>query len=71
MKIITLKIPEARYSFFMELIRQLNFEVSVETEIPDNHKMVVRDRMQNAVEEEMLLWNEARKKLSFNDNQQK
>lgn len=36
MKKVTLKIPDKKLAFFMELINQLGFEVSEETKVPRN-----------------------------------
>ena len=45
MKEITLKIPEERLSFFMELVEQLGFEIAGELEISEEHKALVRERI--------------------------
>ena len=45
MKEVTLKIPENRLTFFMELVEQLGFEVAGEVEISEEHKGIVRDRI--------------------------
>ena len=45
MKEVTLKIPENRLTFFMELVEQLGFEVAGELEISEEHKAIVRDRI--------------------------
>ncbi len=65
MKEITLKIPNEKFGFFMELIQQLGFEISEEIEIPEEHKNIVRERIETAEPEDMIPWEEARKQLSF------
>lgn len=60
---ITLKIPENKLRFFMELVKQLGIEISSETAIPDSHKDVVRARLKTAKAEEMVPWQDARKQF--------
>jgi hypothetical protein len=58
MKEVTLKIPESRLTFFMELVEQLGFEVAGELEISEEHKAIVRDRIKKSDEnpERLLDW---------------
>ena len=65
MKEVTLKIPDKKLGFFMELIKQLGFEVSEEVEIPEEHKAIVRERIKTANAEEMIPWKEARKQFTL------
>ncbi len=65
MKEVILRIPEQKLDFFMELFRQLGIEVSQEEEIPEEHKAIVRERLKNSRPEDMIPWEEARKRLSF------
>lgn len=65
MKEIKLKVPDAKLQFFMELINQLGFEVSEESEIPEEHKAIVRERIKTAKPEEMVSWKNARKQFTF------
>lgn len=51
MKEVTLKIPDKKLGFFMELVKQLGFEVTQEVEIPEEYKNIVRDRIQKSVNE--------------------
>ena len=67
MKEIKLRVPDAKLHFFMELIKQLGFEVSEETEIPEEHKAIVRERIKTAKPEDMIPWEEARKEFTFKD----
>ena len=67
MKEITLKIPESKISFFMELVRELGLE-EVTTDdflIPEEHKVLVRERIKNAKEDDFIPWDEARENLTF------
>ena len=64
MKEIILKIPENKVAFFMELIKQLGFEVSEEAEVSDEQKNIVRERISTANEEEMISWKQARKQFN-------
>lgn len=64
MKEITLKIPDKKLGFFMELVKQLGFEVTKdELVIPEEHKKIVRDRIKNTKPEDYIPWEEARKQL--------
>lgn len=65
MKEVTLKIPDNKLSFFMELIKQLGFEVTQEVEIPEEQKKIVRERISSAKPEDMIPWKDARKQLTF------
>lgn len=65
MKEVTLKIPDKKLGFFMELIKQLGFEVTEEVEIPEEHKAIVRERIRTAKADDMVPWKEARKQLTF------
>ena len=46
MREITLKIPEDKVDFFLELIKQLDLEVAEFDVIPEAHKEIVRERIQ-------------------------
>jgi hypothetical protein len=65
MKEVTIKIPDKKFGFFMELILQLGFEVAGEAEIPEEHKAIVRERIRTAKAGDMVPWKEARKQLTF------
>lgn len=45
MKEITLKIPDNKVEFFIELIKQLGLELSEEKDILEEHKRIVRERI--------------------------
>lgn len=65
MKEVTLKIPDNKYQFFMELVRNLGFEKADELDIPEEHKSIVRERIKNSKPEDLIPWQEARKQLRF------
>lgn len=67
MKEVTLKIPENKFDFFMELIKNLGLEVSENIEIPESHKAQVRERMERSSETpaRLLDWDQAEKHLNL------
>lgn len=65
MKEVTLKIPEKKFNFFMELIKELGFKVASDVDIPEEHKTIVRERIKTAKPEHMVFWKEARKQFTF------
>jgi len=59
MKEITLKIPEKKFQFFLELVKQLGLEIeNSKTSIPKKHKEIVLDRIKKTKEEDLLNWDE-------------
>ena len=68
MKEVTLKIPENKVSFFMELVKQLGLEVTEEVDISEHHKIIVRERIRTTKAEEMVSWKEAQKQLHHKGN---
>ena len=63
---ITLKIPDTKFSFFMELVKQLGIEVDNKNiEIPEEHKNLVRERIKTAKQEDYVSWEDAREQLKF------
>ena len=67
MKEVTLKVPDAKLSFFLELVKELGFEITNEVQVSEEHKAVVRDRIKKAKPEDATLWKDARKKFIFKD----
>ncbi len=65
MREITLKIPEDKVDFFLELIKQLDLEVAEFDVIPEAHKEIVRERIQNSDASKLVSWEEARKELKY------
>ena len=59
MREITLKVPDTKLRFFMELFKQLGLEVKdEELIISKKHQEIVMDRIQNTKEEELLNWDD-------------
>ena len=67
MKEITLKIPEKKLDFFMELVDQLGFEISHPMEISEEDKAVVRERIRrsNQEPERLLDWDKVKDDFKF------
>ncbi len=67
MKEITIKIPNEKLNLFLELAKKLGLEISDEfPDIPEEHKTIVRNRVKTENQNEMILWEEARKKFTYN-----
>lgn len=59
MKEITLKVPDTKLRFFMELFKQLGLEIKdEELVISKKHQEIVMDRIQNTKEEDLLNWDD-------------
>lgn len=61
MKEITLKIPDHKVDFVMELIKQLGLEITAEQqEISEFHKSIVRERIKKSKmnPERLLDWDQ-------------
>lgn len=60
MKQLTLNIPDNQYSFFLELVEKLGFEKVEEPNIPEEHKMIVRERMKKSSQnpDRLLDWDQ-------------
>jgi hypothetical protein len=69
MKEIKLRVPEDRYEFVMELINGLGLEVAEDLTIPEWHKKIVEERIEEYRKnpDSAIPWEEARKKLRFKD----
>lgn len=67
MQEVTLKIPEKKYGFFMELIKQLGFEVQDKIAIPKEHKKIVLDRMKKSKQnpDRLLDWENVKDDFKF------
>lgn len=67
MKEITLKIPDQKVDFVMELIKQLGLEITIASEIPEEHKTVVRERINksNKNPARLLDWEETKDNFKF------
>ena len=65
MKGITLRIPDQKYDRFLELVEELGIEITESTEIPEEHKKIVRERIQTENSDELIPWEKARKQFTF------
>lgn len=67
MREVTLKIPEEKFEFYLELFEQLGLEPEFEFEIPEEHKEIVRERIRIADEnpDQLLDWDEVKDDFDF------
>ena len=65
MKHITLSIKDNKYSFFKELVKNLDFVKITDEDIPEEHKKIVRKRIKNSSPDKLLDWDKAKSKLKF------
>lgn len=67
MREVTLKIPEEKFEFYMELFGQLGIETEFDYKIPEEHKEIVRERIRNANEnpDQLLDWDEVKDDFDF------
>lgn len=65
MKEITLRIPDQKYDFFLNLVNELGLEITEEIEITEEQKQIVRERIQSENPDEMVPWEQARKQFVF------
>lgn len=63
MKQVTLRIPEKRFQFFIELVTQLGFEVENEVEVSEEQKHLVRERMKTSTADNLVSWEDLNKRL--------
>ena len=43
---VKINVPDDKYSFFVELMENLGFELDEDIDIPEEHKEIVRERIQ-------------------------
>lgn len=62
MKQVILNIPESKFQFFMELVKNLGFVKTSVLEIPEEHKRIVRKRISDSTKnpERLLDWDEVK-----------
>lgn len=54
---ITLKIPDTKVDFFIELFKKLGLEIKYrKQEIPKKHQSIVLERIANTNENDLLDW---------------
>jgi hypothetical protein len=65
MKEVTLKIPDKKLGFFLELMKELGFEVQDDIVIPDEQQEEVNKRLKLVDSGEMSIrnWEEAEKEI--------
>lgn len=69
MKEITLRVPDQKVDFVLQLIEQLGLETTSEVQdISEEQKAIVRERIRTAEPEDMIPWEKARKQLTFKSN---
>lgn len=67
MREVTLKIPEEKFEFYMELFEQLGLKAEMEYDIPEEHKEIVRERIKRSNENPELLldWDTVKDNFDF------
>jgi hypothetical protein len=62
MKEITLKVPETKLSFFMNLFKELGLEVKGEEDlfVSKAHQKIVLDRIKNSKSENLMNWDDVK-----------
>ena len=62
MRTISIKIPDDKVSFFQELFERLGLELEESTEISEEHKVIVRERIRQSDEnpERLLSWDQVK-----------
>jgi len=67
MKQYTIAIPDDKEAFFQEFMRMAGIYVidSNQTDIPQWHKDLVRERVASATDENMLNWDEVKSTIRF------
>jgi hypothetical protein len=65
MKEVTLKIPDKKLRFFLELVKELGFEIHDEIKIPEEQQEEVNARLELIDNGEMNTrnWEEAKKEI--------
>jgi hypothetical protein len=67
MKQVILNIPDNKYQFFIELVRNLGFDKAEELDIPEEHKAIVRERTLKSKEnpDRLLDWDQVQDEFRF------
>lgn len=67
MKEVTLRIPDTKLSFFMDLMQQLGFEVLEDINIPKGQQAIVKKRMATSAQNPKRLvdWEKAKETFNF------
>ncbi|MEL6535352.1 MAG: hypothetical protein AAFQ98_08075 [Bacteroidota bacterium] len=67
MMTFTIDVPEDRVEFFKELMSEHGFATQEDFEIPEEHKEIVRERINSTAESDYIAYEEARKSFRFKD----
>ena len=67
MKEITIKIPDSKLSFFVKLAKELKFEIAQTIDVPETHKMIVRERIRKSNQnlEKLIDWEKIQDNFEF------
>lgn len=70
MKEVTVKVPEDKVEFFMNLMKELGIEEADMNKIPEEHKNIVRERIKAEDPEDMEPWDSARNQFEYRKREQ-
>jgi hypothetical protein len=65
MKEVTVKVPEDKVEFFMNLMKELGIEEADMKKIPEEHKKIVRERIKTEDPKEIVTWDKARNQFEY------
>jgi hypothetical protein len=65
MKEVTVKVPEHKVKFFMDLMKELGIEEAKAKEISEEHKNIVRERIKTEDPKEIVAWDKARNQFEY------
>lgn len=67
MKEVTVRVPEERLVFFIELMKELGIEYASDANIPEEHIALVRERERSADYTNTSTWEQVKKRLTSDD----
>jgi hypothetical protein len=70
MKEVTVKVPEDKVEFFMNLMKELGIEEADMNNVPEEHQNIVRERIKTEDPEEMESWDSARNQFEYRKREQ-
>ncbi len=68
MKQLTINVTDSKYSFFVELIGNMDFlQILDDKEIPQEHKDIIDERLEKIKEnpDRLLNWNKVKHQIKF------
>jgi len=68
MKQLTINVTDSKYSFFVELIGNMDFlQILDDKEIPQEHKDIINERLEKIKEnpDRLLNWNKVKHQIKF------